>query len=120
MAGISISLTWQGDVQLVGDALEQAQSAIQRKLADAATQIAQLLERDAKASARWTDRTGAARAGLVAWTDVAQDVITIWLAHGVDYGRYLELAHGGRYATIMPTIERNTPAIRAILEGVLR
>ena len=70
------------------------------------------IEKDAKQRAPWTDRTGQARLRLSAYvTEINPGVCEITLAHGVDYGIYLELAHEKRYATIMPSIERNSSKI---------
>ena len=77
----------------------------------------------AKQNAPWTDRTGNARSGLfgTAERDVAQRIVTIYLSHGatLDYGQYLELSNGGRYAVIMRTIEGHLPALNAMLRDVL-
>lgn len=73
---------------------------------------AKKLEKDAKQKAPWTDRTGQARQRLTAYvTEIQPGVCTITLAHGVYYGIYLELAHEKRFATIMPSIQRNSKEI---------
>jgi hypothetical protein len=38
----------------------------------------------------------------------------------VEYGKFLELARGGRYAIILPTIERNIPEINRLLREIFR
>ena len=87
-----------------------------------AGRIASLMEADAKASAPWTDRTGNARSGLfgTAERDAAQKIVTLYLSHGpdVDYGIWLELANGGKYAVIMRTVELHLPELRSELERV--
>ena len=73
---------------------------------------AKVLEEDAKQRAPWTNRTGQARQRLTAYvTELQPGVCEITIAHGVDYGIYLELAHEKRFATIMPTIQRNSQAV---------
>lgn len=69
-------------------------------------QAAHAVEQEAKASAPWADRTGAARAGL--YTDVYQEgnEVVLELGHSVDYGQWLELIKDGQYAIILPTLER--------------
>lgn len=70
------------------------------------------LEKDAKQKAPWTDRTGQARQRLSAYvTELNPGVCEITLAHGVDYGIFLELAHEKRYASLMPAINRKAPEI---------
>lgn len=52
----------------------------------------------------------------------ASDLVTIYLSHGhsVEYGVWLELANGGRYQVIMPTIENNLGEINRQLRNLLR
>ncbi len=66
---------------------------------------AKRLESYAKKDAPWTDRTGMARKSLNAITSKTNTGIRITLAHGVDYGIWLELANEKRFAIIKPTIE---------------
>ena len=66
---------------------------------------AKKLESYAKKNAPWTDRTGMARKSLRADTSKLDNGIRITLAHGVDYGLWLELAHEKRFAIVKPTIE---------------
>lgn len=44
-----------------------------------------------KEHASWADRTGNARSGLHAGVEVGRNRYTLFLAHGVDYGVFLEL-----------------------------
>lgn len=103
-------------VELYGDRVMVAVQAV-------AGRIATLMQNDAQASAPWTDRTGNARTGLfgTAERDVARKLVTIYLSHGpdIDYGVYLELAHGGTYQVIEPTIERHLPELMADLRALL-
>ena len=46
-----------------------------------------------------------ARKSLNATTEKRDNGIRITLAHGVDYGLWLELAHEKRFAIVKPTIE---------------
>lgn len=84
-----------------------------------AARIATAMQNDARANAPWTDRTGNARTGLFGTVerDAAASVVSIFLSHGadVDYGVYLEMAHGGNYSIIMPTIEQWLPEVLAEL-----
>ncbi len=87
-----------------------------------AGRIATIMQNDARESATWTDRTGNARTGLfgTAERDAAQKMVTIYLSHGVDldYGKWLELANGGKYAVVMRTIESHLPELRAELDAL--
>jgi hypothetical protein len=103
-------------VELYGDRVIVAIQAV-------AGRIATLMQDDAKESAPWTDRTGNARTGLfgTAERDAARQLVTIYLSHGpdIDYGVYLELAHGGTYQVVEPTIERHLPELMADLRALL-
>lgn len=88
--------------------LEKGIEAFESK-ADAAIRLyadtsALKLQNYAREHRRWTDRTGQARQRLTG------DVLTVTggyklrLAHGVDYGVWLELAHEKRFAIIPETI----------------
>lgn len=60
----------------------------------------------------WTDRTGKAKATLSAKVSrPSETLIRTTLAHGVDYGIWLELAHEKNYAIIAPTIDKEAPRI---------
>jgi len=70
------------------------------------------MEEYAKSHAPWTDRTGNARQGLHGGVDVWGDQQVLYLSHGVEYGIWLELAHGGNYAIVGPTADTHLPRIR--------
>lgn len=72
-------------------------------------------EAEMKQNAPWTDRTGNARNGLHAGVEVGQDKFTFYLSHGVEYGVFLELAHGGNYAIVRPTADVYAPKLRDAL-----
>lgn len=57
-----------------------------------------------KQNAPWTDRTGAARTGLVAIPNSAKDYEEIFMAYSVNYGIWLEVANDRRYAIIGPAM----------------
>lgn len=78
------------------------------------------LEGYAKTRAPWTDRTGHARQGLHGGVDVRDDAFTLYLSHGVEYGIWLELAHGGNYAIVRPTVDAHLPRIRQTVTNYWR
>lgn len=78
-----------------------------------------ILESYAKENASWEDRTGNARQSLHAWVeDLSKDVVALYLAHGMEYGVYLELRWGGKYAILLPTFEAHYQAITRMLREV--
>ena len=59
----------------------------------------------AQSNARWTDRNGSPRQRLNAYVRAMSNGYRITLAHGVEYGIWLELAHEKRFAIIPETID---------------
>ena len=58
-----------------------------------------------KTHAPWTDRTGAARAGLLAVANqLGPGAHEILMSYSVYYGVYLELCNSGKYAIINPSM----------------
>lgn len=68
----------------------------------------------------WTDRTGMAKALLTAKVSQPnKNIVRITLAHGVDYGIWLELAHEKNYAIIAPTVKDEGPRIVSDLNNLM-
>ena len=63
------------------------------------------LQNYARQHRRWTDRTGQARQRLTGDVLIMANGYRLRLAHGVDYGIFLELAHEKRFAIIQETID---------------
>ena len=59
----------------------------------------------ARKNAPWTDRTGEARAGLDTAVAIDNDTLEVFLFHTAEYGQWLEVRWGGKYAIIIPTVE---------------
>lgn len=78
------------------------------------------LEAKMKSNRPWTDRTGMAKATLSARVSQPdQNTIRITLAHGVEYGIWLELAHEKNYAIVAPTIREEGPRVVEGLNNIL-
>ena len=58
------------------------------------------MENYAKVNKTWQDITGNARAGLHGGFIKEGDILTIYIAHMISYGIYLELAHDRKYAIL--------------------
>ena len=99
MAGIKFDLS--GMISGLADCESKADIAI-RMLAE---QGALQLQNSAKENRKWTDRTGHARQRLTGYVGKIPEGYRITLAHGVDYGIWLELANEKRFAIIPQTIE---------------
>lgn len=70
-----------------------------------AEQGALQLQNFARENRKWTDRTGQARQRLHGYVGNIPEGYRITLAHGVDYGLWLELANEKRFAIIPQAIE---------------
>jgi len=85
----------------------------------AATKASEL-QAKMKVNRPWTDRTNMAKATLNAKVSQPEtNIVRITLAHGVDYGIWLELAHGKNYAIIAPTVREEGPRIVSDLNNLM-
>lgn len=68
----------------------------------------------------WTDRTGIAKTTLNAKVSQPDsNKIRITLAHGVDYGIWLEIAHDKNYAIVGPTVTAKGPDLVDGMQNLL-
>ena len=73
----------------------------------------------ARSNAPWEDRTGDARSGLDAEFYGDDNAVGITLFHTVDYGPFLEIRWGGKYAIILPTVEAMGPKLLDRMERMM-
>lgn len=76
-----------------------------------------------KAEARWTDRTGDARAGLYADVEyIANQAVYLLMSHDVTlaYTWYLEYAHAGRFSILGDAVDVWSPVVFRGVEAILR
>lgn len=111
------SLDAQGLISGLASAGERTDAAFRMYANTSALQ----LQNYARENRKWTDRTGAARQRLEGSSYPIQNGYRIQLAHGVDYGIWLELAHEKRFAIIEPTIwyvgaNKILPGLQRLLE----
>lgn len=63
----------------------------------------------------WTNRTGAAEQKLHTFVEPTARGWALVNAHGVSYGKYLELGHDGRFAVLVPALRAT---VRLVLGDV--
>ncbi len=114
---MSVQVQWTGVPQMVAN-MNSYQGRVLFAIQQVCNYFAVVLEQSAKQEAPWQDRTANARQSLHAWVEVSQDVVSLYLSHGVDYGVYLETKYAGRYAIIWDTIESHLLEIRKMLQGI--
>lgn len=107
------ALQWESRIDRLIESIDGYAERIEAAVVAAANVLAKRAEEDAKNNAPWQDRTGDARDGLNAFVERAQNVVTIYLAHGpeINYDIYLETMKGGSLAIIGPTLEALFPII---------
>lgn len=123
--GITWSMTPK---EAFGELTDAYVQAIRKGVRALANRYAPEIEAHMKSTASWTDRTANARQTL--HTEVEElgfDMVSVILAHGMEYGVYLEgftpegreTTQGGRFAIIAPTIDEFGPRIWADVQAML-
>lgn len=77
------------------------------------------MENFAKQNAPWQDVTGNARERLHATVEENGPLAEIILAHGVDYGVWLELSHGGKNQILATTLDIYGPIVMRDLQRIM-
>lgn len=104
-----------------GDLTQAYIAAIRRGVRAIAQRRAPEIENYMKSEAPWTDRTAVARQTLSAEVeDAALDIVDILLTGGAEYQIFLELANGGRWAIIAPSVDFWGPVVWADVQAILR
>lgn len=86
MAGSTISV----DTKEVAEGLKQFDETVKAQLQVVGDVISNNMKTYAKTNHPWVNRTGSAQNKLDADFKVTDHTMDIWIAHGVDYGYYLE------------------------------
>ena len=93
------------------DGLKQMSERAEAAILMYAKDQSKALESQMKQKAPWTDRTTMARKSLRGEAEKTDNGVRITLSHGVDYGKWLELAHEKRYAILEETVQNVSPEI---------
>jgi hypothetical protein len=94
---------------------ERFQAALEAKCAVKSKE----LEGYAKENKIWVNRSSRAWQGLTGTYEMKDKGAVIVLAHTVDYGLWLELAHEKKYAIVEPTIRLQSQAVFDSFQGLL-
>jgi hypothetical protein len=117
-------VVWIEPPEKMARALEEYGERVLAAVRAVAEYMATKMQDESRRNAPWQDRTGNARSGLFGAVEqeAAEAMVTIYLSHGhtVYYGQFLELAHGQKYAIIMPTIEANLPELKRMLDELFK
>lgn len=104
------------DTRSFDQATKALEQAVRRNTAAYGQTLAHSFESQAKSSAPWTDRRGNARGKLYGTSQATGSRVRVEMGGSApnykagplsasDYLEYLEFAHGGKYATVIPTAE---------------
>lgn len=111
----SARVVWTNPPSLLAARVVALGAAVLEERRELLAAVAVTGEAYAKVNAPWTNRTGAARAGLHGTSD--DDSVAI--SHGVDYGVWLELAHAGVWGIIPATLQVMAADVERGLAGIL-
>ena len=106
MASNDIDLQW--DMKEFEESITFIQTRFQTSILILCEVAAAKMEEYAKDEAIWIDRTSNARQKITGQAYyVTMDQVQIAVSHQMDYGIWLELAHGRDYAILETAIEEN-------------
>ena len=112
------NVEWSG-LEDMFQRMENYGKKVEFALVQVANYFKAVFETYAKENASWVDRTSNARQTLHGWVDeVSHDTVALYLSHGVEYGKHLELIAAGQYAIIWPTIQAHLKAVGDMLKGI--
>ena len=113
-----MTIQWTQSPDKLGDRIGSYGELVKTKVGAEAVSFAQDAQSHMRLNRPWQDDTGNARRGLRVPVVKEPEQIILYFIHSVEYGVNLELNHGGRYAIIVPTIDRMVPELRRRLRGV--
>lgn len=114
-----MSIDWGGSDQRLIQALDPYYRAVIDAVERVAKYFEPVLGDYAQTNARWKDHSSNARQSLHAFSEsLANDVVELYLSHGMEYGIYLEVRWAGKYAIIWPTIAAHLQPIAEMLQGI--
>jgi hypothetical protein len=114
-----MGIVWQTPPSALIANVEAYGQRVQRAVAAVGQLLAPKIEAYAKANGPWTDRTGQARQGLTAISEASVDLVTVYLYHGAEHGKWLEIANGGRYRVIIPALSAHYGEAMSLIRSVI-
>lgn len=115
---VQVKLTWKKSPDELGASIRAFGGKLNANVYRGMQQLEGEITAYAQANAPWQDQTGQARATLHATiAGAARTVTTLYLSHGMPYGKYLELCNGGRFGIISQTMIAFYPKAMQILRS---
>jgi hypothetical protein len=112
-------IVWQTPPSALIAAIEAHGERVKRAVVAVGEFIAPKIQAYAQANAPWNDHTSNARQGLTGVAEVAEELVTVYLYHGMDYGKWLELKNGGKYAIINAALQAHYGEIMALIAQIV-
>lgn len=116
---VTASFEWQTPPSVLVGRLEEWKKRLHLAIFALGQFFAAKMETYAKQNATWTDRTTNARQGLTGLARKTATGVIIYLLHKMGYGIWLELAHAGRYAIILRTMEEHYGPLMSSLKKMV-
>jgi hypothetical protein len=113
-------IRWVRPPSVLIAALNQYEDRLLAAVLQLARYFEPILEDYAKEHKPWQNRTGNAQQSLFTASELANDVVTLYLSHGVEYGIYLETRWAGKYAIILSTLQAHQGQILGMLQDLVR
>lgn len=120
MADAGVSVTWIISPAVTAQSCEVYMDRVDMRLLEEMTRIAHEIEDTAKTYHPWQNITGAAEAGLNCKAEYTGAGVKVVLAHGVDYGIWLEVKFGGRWGVIEPAMSLSYPDVMSAMARALQ
>jgi hypothetical protein len=121
---MSVRFSWNSNIE---ERLARGQMRAAQYLTKTTVYYSLQAETRAKRSAKWTDRTGNARNGLVGSYEVSRggagSTYAIELSYSVNYGIFLEtrnFSRRGKLAVVEPTLKEMAPRFQRAAANVLQ
>lgn len=113
-------IRWSSSPGDMAQRVERYKSNLLAAVYALASEWARRLADEAKQTHPWRNRTEEAEAKLFGRAVRMAAGALIILGHGASHGIFLERRWAGRWAVIMPTLQRNYAAILASLQALVR
>lgn len=113
------SFNIQVDVSQVTANMEGFMDRLKVGLETMGNTVGRNMQSYARANKPWTNRTYSARNGLefnVGWT--SENLLDISVYHTVDYGIWLELAHGEKYAILQEARDSQVQTFKNMIQAL--
>lgn len=107
------------DVSKIMDALQDTPTKAEAAIKMYATEGAKKFQNYAKTHKRWINRTEHAQKRLVGFVETQNDKTKVCIAHGVNYGYYLEMCYEQKYAILNETVEMNSKEVLEEYENLM-